>query len=113
MFQHITEHHFLFPNLHQAGFNFKRFTFNGRLTLVYYKSLTISVKIGFFKIFGKKLQNIEALNLNHLFHIYSRQIDLILEALASVLSEKYIFFGNLVFLRPPKYSTPSTFEKPL
>ena len=49
--------------------------------------------MGFFKIFGKKkfsqkLQNIGALNFDHLFHIYNGQIDQILEAIASVLFEK-------------------------
>ena len=72
------------------------------LSSVYCKSLTISVKIGFFKIFGKKiisqkLQNIGALNFDHLFHIYNGQIDQILEALASVLSENFFFQKPCIF----------------
>ena len=37
-------------------------------------------------VFSQKLKNIEALNFDHFFHTYNRQIDQILEALASVLS---------------------------
>ena len=59
----------------------------------------------FRKFFSQKLQNKEGLNFNNLFHIYDRQIDQILEALASVLSENFIF-RKFVLLK-----TPSRIEK--
>ena len=49
------------------------------------------------KIISQKLQNIGALNFDHLFHIYNGQIDQILEAIASVLFEKIFFSETLYF----------------